>query len=220
MSGHTAALALISLVAAVVNGALGYGFSSISVPLALRFLSNRVLNPAIVLVELALNVYVLWVNRAAIPLVRRRVLPVVAGLLPGVLLGTMIVSRVSPGWLRFVTYLVLLPLVLLQVAGYRRPIRNERSAGPFFGAGLGVLYAVTPVPGPPLVVVLNNPGLGKHEFRAALGLIRLTESVLTAMIYALTGFYSHNSIMLVPQILLGVLIGAPIGVQVVRHVRP
>jgi uncharacterized membrane protein YfcA len=38
------ALVGITLGAAVVNGALGYGFSSITVPLALLFLTNRVLN--------------------------------------------------------------------------------------------------------------------------------------------------------------------------------
>ena len=48
-------LIVITLVAAIVNGALGYGFSSITVPLALLFLTNRVLNPALVLVEVALN---------------------------------------------------------------------------------------------------------------------------------------------------------------------
>jgi len=48
-------LGLITLVAAVVNGALGYGFSSITVPLALLFLTSRVLNPALVLVEMGIT---------------------------------------------------------------------------------------------------------------------------------------------------------------------
>ena len=39
--GQAFALAAIALGAAVVNGALGYGFSSITVPLALLFLPNR-----------------------------------------------------------------------------------------------------------------------------------------------------------------------------------
>jgi uncharacterized protein len=93
-------LAAITLLAAVVNGALGYGFSSITVPLALLLLTNRVLNPALVLIEVALNGYVLWVNRASVPQVRRRVLPIVIGLAPGVVIGTMIVSLVHPGWLK------------------------------------------------------------------------------------------------------------------------
>jgi len=50
---------VITLLAAIVNGALGYGFSSITVPLALLFLSNRVLNPALVLIEVVLNAWVL-----------------------------------------------------------------------------------------------------------------------------------------------------------------
>ena len=94
------ALVTIALVAAIVNGALGYGFSSITVPLALLFLSNRVLNPALVLIEIPLNAYVLWVNREAVDHVWRRTLPIVVGLLPGVVAGTLIVWHVHPGWLR------------------------------------------------------------------------------------------------------------------------
>src|SRR5213080_4325704 len=114
MDLQSLALVVITLGAAVVNGALGYGFSSITVPLALLFLSNRVLNPALVLIEVPLNAYVLWVNREAVPRVWPRMLPIVVGLIPGVIGGTLLVSRVSPDWLKLYTYLVLLPLILLQ----------------------------------------------------------------------------------------------------------
>src|SRR5437762_9347952 len=97
-------LLVITFGAAIVNGALGYGFSSITVPIALLFLSNRVLNPALVLVEVVLNFHVIWTNRAAVPAVWRRVVPVVIGLVPGVVAGTIIVSRVSPGWVKLATY--------------------------------------------------------------------------------------------------------------------
>src|ERR1041385_2942452 len=93
-------LVVITLIAGIVNGGLGYGFSSITVPLALLFLSNRVLNPALVLIEVALNAYVLVVNRGAIGQVWRRTSAIVFGLLPGVIIGTLIVSRVNPSWLR------------------------------------------------------------------------------------------------------------------------
>ena len=62
-------LGAITLLAAIVNGALGYGFSSITVPLALLFMSSRVLNPALIAIEVPLNAYVLWVNRDALPAV-------------------------------------------------------------------------------------------------------------------------------------------------------
>lgn len=220
MSSHRLALGVITLLAATVNGALGYGFSSITVPLALLFLANRVLNPALVLIEVALNAYVLWVNRAALPNVWRRVFPVVVGLLPGIAFGTLLVAEVNPAWLKFYTFVALLPLILLQAAGYRRPIRSERSAGLAFGGGLGVLYSVTTISGPPLAVMLSNQGLAKKDFRAALGFVRLAESTMTSVAYAYAGLFSRTSMALIPGILPGVVIGVPIGAQIIRHVRP
>src|SRR4029453_13840799 len=108
MSESMIYLAAITLGAATVNGALGYGFSSLTVPLALLFLTNRVLNPALVLIEVVLNAYVLWVNGAALPRVWRRALPLVIGLGPGVVAGTAIVTLLSPTWLRMWTFTALL----------------------------------------------------------------------------------------------------------------
>ena len=216
---HLALLA-ITFVAAIVNGALGYGFSSITVPIALLFLTNRVLNPALVPIEVALNAYVLWVNRQSLPNVWRRVMPIVIGLAPGVILGTAIVSQVNPAWLKFWTFLALLPLILLQAAGYRRPLKSERSIGLGFGVGVGVLYSVTTISGPPLAVMLSNQGLTKRDFRAALGFIRLAESSFTAVAYAWAGLYSMQSLALVPYIVPSIAIGVPIGAALIQRIRP
>jgi len=214
---HVLALAGITLFASVVNGAFGYGFSSITVPIALLFLANRVLNPALVLIEVVLNAYVLWNNREAFPGIWKRVLPIVIGLAPGVMVGTTVISRMNVDWLRFATYATLLPLILLQVAGYRRPIRSERSAGFVFGGGLGVLYSVTTISGPPLAVMLNNQGLARKDFRAALGFVRLAESSMTAMAYGLAGLYSTTSLALIPWIVPSIAIGVPIGAFIIRR---
>ncbi len=214
---HTIALAGITLLAAIVNGALGYGFSSITVPVALLFLANRVLNPALVLIEVVLNAYVLWNNRDALPGVWKRVLPMVIGLVPGIMVGTAVVSQMNADWLRFATYATLLPLILLQSAGYRRPIRSERSVGFVFGGGLGVLYSVTTISGPPLAVMLNNQGLERKDFRAALGFVRLAESSMTAVAYGYAGLYSATSLALIPWIVPSIVIGVPLGAFIIRR---
>ena len=219
MSAHVVELVGITLFAAIVNGGLGYGFSSITVPLALLFLSNRVLNPALVLIEVALNAYVLWVNRDAVGIIWKRVWPIVVGLLPGVLVGTIIVTRLEASWLKLWTYLVLLPLILFQAAGFRKPIKSERAIGLPFGLGLGVLYSVTTISGPPLALLLNNQGLDKREFRAALGFIRLAESSFTAIAYLSAGLITTQSNLLIPQILPSVLIGVPIGAALIRQMK-
>jgi len=219
MPAHVVELVCITLFAAVVNGGLGYGFSSITVPLALLFLSNRVLNPALVLIEVLLNAYVLWVNRDALGIVWKRVAPIVVGLVPGVVIGTVIITNVTPAWVKLWTYLVLLPLILFQAAGFRRPIKSEKAIGLPFGLGLGVLYSVTTISGPPLALLLNNQGLEKREFRAALGFIRLAESSFTAIAYLTAGLITTQSNLLIPQILPSVLIGVPIGAALIRQMK-
>lgn len=216
----TAAIILITFAAAVVNGALGYGFSSITVPLALLIVSNRQLNPSLVTIEVVLNAYVVWVNRAALPLVARRVAPVAAGLLPGVVIGTIVLAQVSPSWLKLTTYVVLLPVILMQASGRRRPVRAERAAGSLFGVGIGALYSVTTISGPPLAVALNNQGFAATEFRAAIGVVRLTESALTAAAYIAAGLYGRESLALIPPIVPSVLVGVPIGAVLIRRLPP
>lgn len=219
MSHYVPVLALITLVAAIINGALGYGFSSITVPLALLFLTSRVLNPALVLVEVVLNAYVLWVNRDSLGSVFRRMLPLVAGLVPGVVIGTLVVARVHSDWLKLATFTLLLPLILLQAAGYRKPIRSERSIGVPFGTGVGLLYSLTTISGPPLALMLNNQGLAKREFRAALGFVRLAEASFTAVAYAYAGLFASASVRLIPAILPSLLIGVPFGAWLIRRIN-
>ena len=143
-------LAGITLFAAFVNGAIGYGFSSLTVPIALVFYTNRILNPAVVVIEVFINLYVLFINRDGVPAVWKRVLPILIGLLPGIAVGAFALASLQPGWIKFGTYTVILPLILVQAAGRRRPIRSTWLIGLPFGTGLGILYSVTTISGPPL----------------------------------------------------------------------
>jgi uncharacterized protein len=219
MSPQFPQLAAITLAAAIVNGALGYGFSSITVPLALLLTTSRLLNPALVLVELVLNGYVLFVNREALPQVRRRMTPIVIGLLPGIALGTLAVAAVRPDWLKLWTFGVLLPLILLQAAGFRRPLRAERRWSFPFGAGVGALYSLTTISGPPLAVFLNNQGLAKREFRASLGFIRVAEASFTALAYWYAGLITSDALRLVPVMVPSLIVGVPLGAWIIRRVE-
>jgi len=213
-------LVLITLFAATVNGALGYGFSSLTVPVALLFYTNRILNPALVMVEVVINGYVLLINRKSVPHIWKRVLPILVGVLPGVMIGSYVLFMVQPAWLKFITYFVLLPLILLQAAGVRKPIRAEKLVGVPFGMGIGTLYSVTTISGPPLALLFNNQGFAKQQFRAALSLIRVAESTLTAVAYYFLGLYSVDSAQLLPYIVPSVLVGIPLGTYLISRMDP
>lgn len=219
-------LALLSVGAAIVTGAVGYGFSSIVTPIGVLWFSNRLLNPALVIVELAVNGVLLFRERGSIRAVWPRSRSVVSTLLPGVLLGTLGLTALAINDVKLVVYGALLPLTALQLLGWSRPIRSERGAGRLIGPGVGFLYALTTISGPPLAIFLRNQGLSKSEFRCAMAQIRVAESSLTLAAYALfTAFLgspllSAPSLSLLLPLGLPVLIGVPLGAIALRSVSP
>src|SRR5437588_6111952 len=210
-------LAGIALFAAFVNGAIGYGFSSLTVPLALLFYTNRILNPAIVVIEVFLNLYVLFINRDGVPAVWKRVFPILIGLLPGIAVGAFVLALLQPGWIKLGTYALILPLILVQAAGWRRPIRSTWLVSLPFGGALGILYSVTTISGPPLAILFNNQGLVKTEFRAGLALVRVAESSVTAIVYYQLGMFTAESENLLFVFIPSVVVGVPLGAYLIRR---
>lgn len=206
-----AAVVVTALGAAVVNGALGYGFSSLTVPIALAFIGARTLVPALVVIEVALNLHQLWLNRAAAPRVAPRVAPLLVGLVPGVALGALALHRVGPDALKVATYAVLLPIAIAQAIGFRRPFARERAVALPLGVGVGALYATTTISGPPLAMFLGNQGLTRHDFRAALALIRAAEATFTLVALLALGQLHAPALALAGWLVPAVAIGAPLG---------
>lgn len=211
MASGSGVVLLTALVAALISGAIGYGFSTLLVPVALLYYTSRVLNPGLVLAEIALNLLGLWLNRGALPRVFRRVLPMIVASIPGIVLGVWVLKVARADWLRFGTYVVLLPLVLLQAAGLRRPMQPGSRAELPLGLGIGVLYSTTTISGPPLALLFSNQGLAQDEFRASLALFRVVESVATAIVYLTLGLYSPGSQQVALLILPCIVLGVPIG---------
>jgi len=211
--------AVLSLVASVVNGGLGYGYSSLSTPLALLVFVNKILNPAYVLLEAGINTFMLFLSgKKNIRATYRRTIPVILALVPGVIVGSLILNDVAPLWIRFTVYAVILPLILLQAAGFRRPLKGEAAAGVPLGLGVGLLYSITTISGPPIALFWNNQGLQQREFKAAVAQIRIAESYLTCVSYYFLGLFTANSLSLFKVISPPVFIGIPIGMFIVSKV--
>jgi len=113
--------------------------------------------------------------------------------------------------------LVILPLILLQAAGWRRPVRFSWLIGLPFGTGVGVLYSVTTISGPPLAILFNNQGLVKNEFRAGLALVRVAESTVTAVVYYQLGLFLTESQNIFLVLIPSVVVGVPLGAYLIRR---
>lgn len=214
-----ALLAALTLVAGGVNGVLGHGFSTVTVPVALLFLANRILNPVLVLLEVALNLGSFLANLRHFPQVAPRVLPMVRGLVPGIALGAWILSVTAPGPMKVITYLLLFPIVLLQGLGLRRALRSERAAALPFGLATGLLYATTTISGPILSLYFHNQACPKDEYRAAISFLRVVESALAALAYLGLGLITRDSLALAAPLLPGTLLGLALGAFAARRIR-
>jgi uncharacterized protein len=219
-------LGLVALAAALVNGAVGYGFSSIVTPIAILWYSNKVLNPALVIVEVVVNLALLTRERRHLRATWPRAKPVILTLLPGVILGTAGLTYLAVNDVKLIVYVVLLPLVTLQLLGFTRPIKDERKGGAAVGAGIGFLYALTTISGPPMALFLRNQGLSKNAFRATIAQIRVAESTLTLGTYLAfdqflgAGLVKIPSVTLLPFLFGAVLVGVPVGTLLLRAVSP
>ena len=211
-------LAMTSLGAATVNGALGYGYSSISVPIGLLVTTSRILNPALVVIEVIVNLYALVINWRSVPRVIKRVLPLSYGLIPGVIAGAFLLDYIATANAKLTAFALLLPLILFQASGKRWPIRNEQRAALPLGAGVGLLYGLTTISGPPLALFWNNQGLEKNDFKTALAVVRSIESLCALAAYSYLGLLTYESASILPWIAPGVLIGFPVGHWLVRRV--
>ena len=224
--------ALLSLVASFVNGALGYGYSSISTPLALLVLANKIVNPAYVLLEAVANtVMAIAAGKKNLKATFRRTLPIIAAVAPGAIVGSAILASLSsaaPNWAKFIVYAAILPLILLQAAGMRRAIKRERHAAIPLGFGIGLLYSISTISGPPIALFFNNQGFKREEFKASIAQVRITESYITCISYYLLGLFRANStgwfgsvtpIQFFEVVAPPVLIGLPLGLIVARRVN-
>ncbi|HJW09016.1 MAG TPA: sulfite exporter TauE/SafE family protein [Holophagaceae bacterium] len=215
---HLGLLALITLAAAIVNGLLGHGFSSLTVPLGLLLTTNRVLNPILVLLEVPLNLGACLSSLRHFPKVARRILPFALALLPGILLGALALRLIAAGPLKLASYALLLPLVLISAVGGTKPRGGGGRGAALFGFGTGLLYGLTTISGPTLSIYFHGQGFAKAEYRAAISALRLLESTLTALVYLALGMLPSASVSSAAPLLPGVLVGLTIGAFLHGHV--
>ncbi|MCU7787722.1 sulfite exporter TauE/SafE family protein [Pyrobaculum sp. 3827-6] len=214
-------LAVVFTVASIPMGAFAYGFSSISTPLLLLAgYTNRQFAPLLNFIELWQNPLLLYVNRRSITAkALGQALPISLGIVPGTLVGALLLKSADPSLLRLATFLVLAPLVLAQAAGIRRPLGDWRLLAPL-GFPIGVLYGVTTISGPPLAMILNNNGLVKGEFRTAMAVIRTVESTATFISYLTLGVFKPAVVYLAALVAPVIVASMIIGQVVARMARP
>lgn len=220
---NLALLAAAALLAGIVNGLLGHGFSSLMVPTGLLMAPARLLNPALVLIELPLNGSAAWIHRRRAKGLLGELIPFALALLPGVAIGALLLRFLPESILKALCYGLLLLMVcsqfLTQAFGkpsIAPPPGTASKAG--FGFGTGLLYGLTTISGPTLAAYAQRRGYAKDEARAALAWLRALEGALSLVFLFLLGLFTWPGLrlagILLPLALVGLFIGHRLAARV------
>lgn len=214
---------MILFIASIPSGAFAYGFSATVTPLLLIRYTNRQISPILNFIEIFqndANVMLNFRNYTKKSLIIT--IYGISGIAIGSLLGAYLLKiSVNDALLKVIVYSVLIPLILLQAAGFRKEISLDKwkKVGYLVTFPVGVLYGVSTISGPPLALIINNQGLTKEEFKFAISALRVAESITTFSGYLTLGVFSSQVLYYVAITSLAVITGMAIGVVTARIIK-
>jgi hypothetical protein len=162
----TAALASAAvLLAALVKGAIGFGFPTVSTPLLALFVDVKEAVVLLILPNLVMDA-VQATRRGGMLVTARRFTVLVTFGAVGTLVGTRLLTVLSTRTATIVLGATVLSFVALNVSRWTPRVRPGWAwwLEPVVGVVAGVVGGLTNVPGTPLVIYFYALGLAKHEF--------------------------------------------------------
>ena len=156
------------LVAALVKGAIGFGFPTLSTPLL--SLVTDVHTAVVLLIAPNIAMDAIQFGRRGAPLaVARRFAPLLLAGGVGTVIGTRLLVGLPPRVAGMVLSATILLYVLSSLVGFAPRVAPgwEAWASPVVGLVVGVIGGITNVPGTPLVMYFRALGLDKNTFISA-----------------------------------------------------
>ncbi len=214
---------MILFIASIPSGAFAYGFSATATPLLLIRYTNRQISPILNFIEIFQNTANIMLNFRNYT---KKSLTITIYGIPGIAIGSLLGAyllkiSVNDALLKVIVYSVLIPLILLQAAGFRKEISLDKwkKVGYLVTFPVGVLYGVSTISGPPLALIINNQGLTKEEFKFAISALRVAESITTFSGYLTLGVFSAQVLYYVAITSPAVITGMAIGVVTARIIK-
>jgi uncharacterized protein len=161
-------LALAVAVAALVKGAIGFGFPTLGTPLLALIVDVKTAFLVLIVPNIVMDGIQL-VRAGAPAATARRLASLVVFGAAGMVLGTHLLASLASSTVMLILGGFILAFVALSVTRLspRVPPRWEPWASPVVGFAAGVVGGITNVPGTPLVLYFYALGLGKREFVSA-----------------------------------------------------
>jgi len=200
------AVAVVVLVSALLQAAVGFGFALIAVPLLMLVISAQTAVICVFLLASVASVLTLRAARSAVNIAEAKRLSI--GAVLAMPLGVVLLISASSSVLRLLLGFVTIAAALWMLFGHESPAVDHvpsASLGFVAGAISGVLNTALSTNGPPLVVYLRHRGLSPQAFRSTISVV-FTVSNLFGLVFLAVGGAIHR------EALVLALVAAPFNV--------
>lgn len=141
-----------------------------------------------------------------------------AGMVCGIAVGSFLQTVINDSGLKVAVGVVTLIFCLVESIGigWRIPDRRARELGLAFGGFAGLLYALTTIAGPPLIIYLIARQVQPRELRYSLGLLFLLSGILLTLSMVQLGIINQQTALVSGLALVPAVIGMTIGRRFAR----
>jgi uncharacterized membrane protein YfcA len=185
-------LVVTAFIAGLARGFSGFGSALIFMPLASAAIGAQVASPLLLIVEMIAAASL--VPGAARIANRSEVTLMAIGSLVGVPLGTLVLLYADPLAVRWMIVALIVPLLILMMAGWRYPRPPTAPATTLVGAVAGFFGGVAQVGGPPVVLYWLRDATTAAVTRASLILYFAVSDFIILASYLWGGLFTRTVI--------------------------
>ncbi len=198
-------ICLIQLCAFTIKGIAGFGDPLISNPLLMLFLDNRQITPMNLCVQLPINTYIAWKNRASVSF--KKVIPIVVAVMLGIIPGTMLLRFSSALWLKVVLGVIIIGISIeMATRNKAKEIKYNKyimMVISFFSGMCGGIFGINLF----FVAYLERTMKDRNEFRGSICLVFLFDNVFRFISYLVSGLITAETVPLILACVPGVIGG-------------
>ena len=158
------ASAVAVLFASLTQGATGFGFVIVSVPIMAVYLDPKLAIPVLLLLGIALSLPLMVHTRREFNI--GRVWPMMLAGAAFTPVGTLVLARLDAPEIKVLLGVVTGTVSVALLLGFQRTVRNQRLASIPVGAASGLLTGATGLAGAPVILFFTNQGVEQRQFRA------------------------------------------------------
>lgn len=182
-------IALIFLAAGFTQGLSGFGSALIAMPLLTMMIDVKTAVPLCIMNGLIITSYLSLKMRGHLE--RKKIVPLLAGSIPGIFIGVFFLKNAEPGMIR-----ILLGVLIVSYSVYSLLFRPApRNIHPFWsylaGFGTGFIGSAFSAGGPPVIIYTTLTGWPKDRIKATLSGFFFASSIITVTLYITAGLVNE-----------------------------